>query len=139
MDKKAEYTTFKIFEWGFFLGAFAWTVLTGITFIMAYHNLLDTKMFSLSSNFYALTVGLYAASRKITRHHFPKKTHFRKSEFFLIGWMIIGLIYGSITIFQSHEKLPLMKEFLVLYAVLIGILLGGKALERAITAFMSPK
>jgi len=139
MNKKAEYTTLRIFEWSFFLGAGAWTLITAMTFIMAYHNLLDTKMFAMASNFYWMTVALYAASRKITRHHFPEKTHFRKSEFILIAWMILGLLYGAITIFQHHEKLVLMKDFLWLYGILIGILLGGKALDRAISAFMSPK
>jgi hypothetical protein len=139
VNRTAEYKTLKIFEWSFFIGAGIWTLLTAAAFIMAYHDTLDTKMFSLSSTFYWLTVSLYAASRKITRHHFPEVTHFRKSEFILIAWMILGLIYGAKTIFMTPEKLPLMQEFLMLYGILIGILLGGKALDRAITAFMSPK
>ena len=134
MNKDTEYKTLKFFEWSFYLGSWFWTVLAFIAFAMTFADLMEVKLFTLASNFYWLTVGLYAASRKIRRHHYPDETHFRKSEFILIFWMIVGLLSGAITIFLDHDKLPIMQELLWMYGILIGILLGGKAIERATTA-----
>lgn len=131
MNKKNQINTLKFFEWSFYVGSLAWTLLTFLTFVMAYSADLDPKLFSMTSNFYWWTVLLYAATRKVVSHRLPDQRT-RKSEFILIFWMIVGLAYGAVTVFLKREQLPLMQELLWMYGILIGILLGGKALEQAL-------
>lgn len=134
MSSKAEYKTLNFLEWGFYVGSLLWTVLTFCTFVGAFSFGLEPELFDLTSNFYWLTVILYAATRKITQHKYPDNHSSRKSEFILVFWMIVGLIFAGLTIFNDRSQLPLMRDLLWMYGILIGILLGGKAANQALAA-----
>lgn len=131
--------TYRTLETTFYVGSLYCTLLSLTTFIMAFHGVLTIDDFSTVNMLYWPTVLMYSTLRKTRRAQNPNGTPYRPSELILIVWMLVGLIGATVTITFRRDMFPLMKEMGILYLILLGILLGGKAIENIISAVLAPK
>jgi len=129
----------KTLERSFFVGSWCWTAVSFIAFVMAFNKYLTVDQFGIINNLYWPTVLLYATTRKISRALKPEETPHRWGEFFLVFWMAVALVGMGITISFMREMFPLMKELGMLYIILLGILIGGKAVEKTLEAIFPKK
>lgn len=120
----------KSLEFFFFVGSLAWTVYSFITFILVFKGSCTLQEYSAVNTFYWPTVLLYASARKLTRALAPGEIPHRKTELIMVFWMFVGLVAMGITLMNRRDMMPLMQELGVLYLILLGILIGGKALEK---------
>ncbi len=130
--------TFKIIEAAFYWGSLYYTILSLTAYIMAFHGVLTVDDFSTVNNLYWPSLLMYSTMRKARRLGNETMPH-RISEMILLVWLGAGLIGTTVTLVARRDMFPLMKEFALLYLILLGIFLGANAVEKLIGSILAPK
>jgi len=131
--------TFRILETAFYVGSMYCTLLSGLAFALVFYGVVTVDDFSTVNNLYWPSLLMYSTMRKSRRSQHPTEVPHRSSEMLLLFWMVVGLVGMTITLAFRREMFPLMKEFGLLYLILLGIFLGGKAVEQLVGSILGAK
>lgn len=139
MNKNFDNLAYKWLDWIFFIGSLILTLLTFLAFLLAFKGNLNISEFKIIGNFYWPSVMLYAMVRKIRLAKCPGKLEQRRSEMIMAFWLLVILVSLILTLGLFRENFPLMAELGYLYILLLGILVGGKAVETVINTIFNKK
>ncbi|MBT5337682.1 hypothetical protein HN858_02365 [Candidatus Falkowbacteria bacterium] len=138
-DENTRYNIVNFLDNCFWLSSLAWGLLTILCFVQVYFFELDEKFFDHWCYAYYIFVVSYAISRKAKYTLYPTKTETRYSEYIVVGWFIITVVFGALTQFHYHGKLDLMIELFEVDAVIASVLGLGSAYKRWIIPMMKLK